>query len=132
MGRKYGFSFSWKRAIGISGAKWRISKTIGIPLTRSGRQRKVGRAAGCFVATAVYGDYESVNVRYLRAFRDRYLQRSWMGQLFVRFYYRVGPFLAELVEKSPLTKMISRTVLEQIIKLIEICTSLKVQDFVKK
>lgn len=49
MGKKYGFSFSWKRALGISAAKGRISRKIGIPLTRSGRQRKVGRAAGCLV-----------------------------------------------------------------------------------
>jgi len=43
MGRKHGFSFSWKRATGLSGAKGRISRQIGIPLTRSGRQRKFGK-----------------------------------------------------------------------------------------
>jgi hypothetical protein len=53
MGRKYGFSFSWKRAIGISGAKGKISRQIGIPLTRSGRQRKVGRAMGCCLVVIV-------------------------------------------------------------------------------
>ncbi len=40
---KYGFSFSWKRALGISAAKNKISRTTGIPLTKSGRERKVGR-----------------------------------------------------------------------------------------
>lgn len=41
--------FSWKRATGISGAKLNISKKTGIPLSKSGRQQKVGRAAssGC-------------------------------------------------------------------------------------
>ena len=34
--------FSWKRFLGISAAKARISRKIGIPLTRSGRQRKLG------------------------------------------------------------------------------------------
>jgi hypothetical protein len=47
MGRKHGFSFSWRRAIGYSAAKGRLSRKIGIPLTRSGRQRRVGRALGC-------------------------------------------------------------------------------------
>jgi len=47
--RTYGFSFSWKRAMGISAAKGRLSRQIGIPLTRSGRQRAVGRALGCSV-----------------------------------------------------------------------------------
>jgi hypothetical protein len=34
--------FSWRRFIGISAFKSRISRRIGIPLTRSGRQRKLG------------------------------------------------------------------------------------------
>jgi len=39
--------FSWKRLLGISAAKARISRRIGIPLTRSGRQRKFGASMGC-------------------------------------------------------------------------------------
>lgn len=39
--------FSWKRALGVSAAKSRLSREIGIPLTRSGRQRKAGAALGC-------------------------------------------------------------------------------------
>jgi hypothetical protein len=53
MGRKFGFSFSWKRALGISAAKARLSRKIGIPLTKSGRQRMVGRALGCGLAGLV-------------------------------------------------------------------------------
>lgn len=51
MGRRksYGFSFSWKRATGITSAKRKIAKATGIPTTRSGRQRKVGRMMGCLV-----------------------------------------------------------------------------------
>ena len=41
--RHYGFSWSWKRAIGISGLRYRIAKRTGIPTTRSGMQRKIGR-----------------------------------------------------------------------------------------
>ena len=49
MGRKFGFSFSWKRAVGISGLKNRISRKTGIPLTSQGRQRKLGRMMGCSI-----------------------------------------------------------------------------------
>jgi hypothetical protein len=52
VGGKFGFSFSWKRALGLSSAKGRLSRMIGIPLTKSGRQRKLGRMAtggGCAV-----------------------------------------------------------------------------------
>jgi len=41
--------FSWRRAIGLSAAKARLSRRIGIPLTKSGRQRKIGkRVIGLF------------------------------------------------------------------------------------
>jgi len=43
MGNKFGISFSWKRALGISSAKSKVSKAIGVPLTKSGRERKLGR-----------------------------------------------------------------------------------------
>ncbi|HUN55211.1 MAG TPA: hypothetical protein VMU29_08660 [Smithella sp.] len=48
--------FSWKRLVGISAAKSRISRTIGIPLTKSGRQRKIGRivtGGGCLVPAVI-------------------------------------------------------------------------------
>lgn len=41
--------FSWKRMLGVTRAKQRISRATGIPLTKSGRQRKLGRmmTGGC-------------------------------------------------------------------------------------
>jgi hypothetical protein len=45
--------FSWKRFLGISQAKARISRKIGIPLTRSGRERKLGALMGCLVPAVV-------------------------------------------------------------------------------
>lgn len=44
--------FSWKRLTGISAAKSRFARATGIPTTRSGRQRKVGRmvtGGGCLM-----------------------------------------------------------------------------------
>jgi len=34
--------WSWKRQLGITNAKRRVSRATGIPWTKSGRQRKVG------------------------------------------------------------------------------------------
>jgi hypothetical protein len=34
--------FSLKRLVGITAAKQRVSRKLGIPLSRSGRERKVG------------------------------------------------------------------------------------------
>lgn len=38
-----GLSFSWRRAVGLSALKARLSRRLGVPLTASGRERKVGR-----------------------------------------------------------------------------------------
>ncbi len=35
--------FSWRRFLGVSAAQSRLSRAIGIPLSRSGRQQKLGR-----------------------------------------------------------------------------------------
>ena len=43
MSKKYGFSFSWKRLLEISGLKNKVSRKTGIPLTKSGLERKIGR-----------------------------------------------------------------------------------------
>lgn len=39
---KFGFSFSLKRAIGITAIKQKVSKKTGIPLTKQGLERKIG------------------------------------------------------------------------------------------
>lgn len=39
-----GVSFSWKRALGITKAKQKIARKTGIPTTRQGLERKIGKA----------------------------------------------------------------------------------------
>lgn len=44
--------FSWKRAVGVTRVKQNISRKTGIPLTKSGRQRKIGKmvtGGGCLL-----------------------------------------------------------------------------------
>ena len=48
--------FSWNRFLGVSAAKARISRKIGIPLTKSGREQKIGRMitrGGCVVVLII-------------------------------------------------------------------------------
>lgn len=41
--KKYGFSFSWSRLLGIQSAKQAIARKSGIPTTKQGIENKVGR-----------------------------------------------------------------------------------------
>lgn len=39
-----GLSFSWKRAIGVTQAKQQFSRKTGIPTSKAGLERKIGKA----------------------------------------------------------------------------------------
>lgn len=41
---KYGFSFSWKRALGVTSAKQKFARETGIPTSKAGLERKIGRS----------------------------------------------------------------------------------------
>ena len=47
-----GLSFSWKRALGVTKAKQKFARKTGIPTSKAGLQRKVGKAVmggGCLM-----------------------------------------------------------------------------------
>lgn len=68
---------------------------------------KSSTGSGCFVATATMGDYNHPAVLQLRFFRDAYLlQRNW-GRIFTRFYYKWGPYPANVIKKSDVLKKLS-------------------------
>jgi hypothetical protein len=39
---KFGFSFSWKRLLGISDARQSVARQSGVPTTKGGLERKLG------------------------------------------------------------------------------------------
>lgn len=44
-----GVSFSWKRALGISQAKQKFARSTGIPTTKAGMERKIGKSMLNFI-----------------------------------------------------------------------------------
>ena len=46
-----GFSFSWKRFLGITGMKQSIAIKTGIPTTKGGMERKIGS----FIIKLIFG-----------------------------------------------------------------------------
>jgi hypothetical protein len=70
---------------------------------------------GCFVATAAYESPVAEPVRTLRRYRDRRLARTPQGRLFIRLYYRYGPYGAAVVNRFPALKPIARFVLRPVV-----------------
>jgi len=54
----------------------------------------------CFVATAAFGSQSATEVVALRAFRDRILRRTVLGELAVAGYYTFGPLFAGAIGES--------------------------------
>jgi len=63
---------------------------------------------GCFIATAAYGTPMAKEIQILREFRDGYLLTNPLGRVFVDFYYRVSPPIAEFINGHPGLKPIVR------------------------
>ena len=71
--------------------------------------------SGCFIATTVYESSDHHNVITLKKFRDRILLKSWVGRLFVKFYYGIGPYAAKAISKNLWAKQKVRSLLSQLV-----------------
>ena len=69
------------------------------------------RDIGCFIATATMGDYNHPAVISLRGFRDNYLLHQDWGRAFIQFYYKWGPYPANVINKSRVLKKLSYYIL---------------------
>ena len=80
--------------------------------------RKRAKSAGpqCFVATAIYGDVNSYEVRVLRSFRDDRLLKSAMGRVVVDVYYRLSPPVADFIRNKKGLRLLIRKLLDRLVK----------------
>lgn len=63
---------------------------------------------GCFIATAVYGDFYSPEVIALRRFRDETLEVSAIGRALIFLYYCCSPPIAAFLANRPLLSALVR------------------------
>lgn len=59
-----------------------------------------GSGGGCFIATAAYGSLLKPHVKILCKFRDNYLLTNGPGKIFVKYYYKYSPPLADFISKN--------------------------------
>ncbi len=78
---------------------------IGINTLLNALKDVVPDKGACFIATAVFEGEEKQEVQTFRAFRDQYLLKSYLGQKFISYYYRVGPGCAAFVQRHELFRL---------------------------
>lgn len=74
----------------------------------------------CFIATAAYESTLAHEVQVLCLFRDRYLADNKLGRLILRFYYRISPPAAKVIQRSSFLKILMRIYLAPIIKILKL------------
>lgn len=75
-----------------------------------------GTKSGCFIATAVYGDFDAPQVVTLRRWRDAELSQTSVGRSLVSLYYFSSPPIARYLARSPKLAQLVRRVLDAFIK----------------
>ena len=75
----------------------------------------MANAHKCFVATAAYGSEMSPEIIHLTHYRDQVLLKSKGGQVFVKYYYKIGPYFAKVIAESGYLRSFTRTLLKPLI-----------------
>lgn len=73
----------------------------------------------CFIATVVYGNSLSPELIVLRAWRDNYLSQKTLGRYFIKFYYAIGPIVANHIASRHFLKKVIKSVLNGFVLMLD-------------
>ena len=74
---------------------------------------------GCYIATVVYGSYEAPEVLILRKFRDTFLKRHLVGNVFISLYYFVSPPIAKILKGENMVNNVIKKILDGFVMMIK-------------
>lgn len=69
----------------------------------------------CYIATMIYGSYDSPKVLVLRIFRDKVLKKSLIGKIFIWLYYFISPKIVKILKNKSRVNKVIKIVLDRLI-----------------
>ncbi|MCL2062754.1 MAG: hypothetical protein FWG98_00080 [Candidatus Cloacimonetes bacterium] len=81
-----------------------------------GRRMSASEKSGCYIATCVYGSYDSPEVWTLRRYRDDVLMRSLLGRSFISVYYAISPSLVRFLGEKQWFHSLLKPMLDKIVQ----------------
>jgi len=100
-------------------AKFSLSAGLALLLLSDDEDGGGNTTEGCYIATAIYGDYSASEVLVLRKFRDEVLSKSQLGRLIVKLYYSLSPPIATWLESKTGFNRVIKVALDKIVELID-------------
>jgi hypothetical protein len=85
-------------------------------ILKSNNEQQNSSSGGCYIATLVYGDYDSSEVLILRDFRDNVLAKSIAGRLFIKLYYAFSPHLVKVLKNKHSIQDGIRKILDSVVR----------------
>ena len=75
-------------------------------------------SGGCFIATAAFGTPIAKEINVLRKWRDDWLLMNRLGMIFVNFYYKLSPPIANNIRRSSTKRYWTRKLLIPFVKIL--------------
>lgn len=82
------------------------------------RYNQAKKEGGCYIATAIYEDYNHPKVVVLRQYRDEVLSKSFFGQRLIKFYYKFSPVLIKTSLFKTLLYYPTKLILDILIRIL--------------
>ncbi len=99
------------------------SSRAGSNVNKSGYQNPSGSSGntsgGCYIATCVYGSYDTPEVCTLRRFRDYKLAKTAVGRLFISIYYAISPQLVRYFGEKKCFRTVCRHLLDKMVSYLQ-------------
>jgi hypothetical protein len=113
----YRLGYKYEKGKGVNADRekaiyyYKKAKDLGHPEAEASLKRV---EEGCFIVSVCYPESDLLVLNSYRAYRDDILMKRRDGRIFIKLYYRLGPYYAVYINSSPKLKSSVKSILHKI------------------